>query len=253
MTVADPLSKVESRLGVRPVNSDAPLAFIVLSGAFNPVHTQHVAALHLVRAHCERRGWFVIGGFLAPSSDQYVRGKLGPTAMPLDMRITLCERATADSNWISVWPEGELSGYRVAFRIRQRLLALSSEVSRENEIYGIEVMGSETAIRILEPIADEWRSERMAGIEPWFHDRVVCCLVRPGGDHAGDAEHLTAKIAPAITAAGVQLMLVDTEPGSLHDVSSEEIRSLISASNWEELRNGEYLHPRVLDALAHRK
>ena len=51
----------------------------------------------------------VVGGFLCPSSEWYVKGKNHETAISLAKRVHLCDLACADSNWISTNDWGEAS------------------------------------------------------------------------------------------------------------------------------------------------
>jgi nicotinic acid mononucleotide adenylyltransferase len=52
-------------------------AIIILGGAFNPVHTQHIALLCLAKEELEKSGtWNILGGYLAVATDGYVRHKL---------------------------------------------------------------------------------------------------------------------------------------------------------------------------------
>lgn len=74
------------------------IVMLVLSGALNPVHAGHLGmlakacqAMRLRRA--DERDTVVLGGALAPSSDAYVQGKLGPQALPLELRTRLCALA----------------------------------------------------------------------------------------------------------------------------------------------------------------
>lgn len=49
---------------------------LVLGGAFAPLHTQHVAAMNCAKKCAEEHGYTVIAGYLAVSTDGYVKNKL---------------------------------------------------------------------------------------------------------------------------------------------------------------------------------
>jgi len=66
-----PLGKVEARAGAK-----GPKAVLVLTGALSPVHVGHVASLDIARAVLEAEGLAVLGGFLSPSHESYVRPKM---------------------------------------------------------------------------------------------------------------------------------------------------------------------------------
>jgi hypothetical protein len=54
----------------------------------------------------EAQNLAVVGAFLCPSSDSYVRSKLGADAISLDDRNRLAELAVRDSDWIDVYHAG---------------------------------------------------------------------------------------------------------------------------------------------------
>jgi len=102
------LQSVRRRTGSDP----APRCCYVLltTGALNPVHRGHVAALHHVRRELaalnpERP---VIAAFLSPSSDVYLDGKFGRTAggatgaLPGAVRYDACARALASDDFVDV-------------------------------------------------------------------------------------------------------------------------------------------------------
>lgn len=106
------LRKLEANLA-ELAQTDArrqPVA-LVLSGSFNPPHLMHVETLSAARRNLERDGKRrVVAGFLCPSSDHYVRNKLGlSAALSLGQRNELCELITLGSDWVSVGPWGEPS------------------------------------------------------------------------------------------------------------------------------------------------
>src|SRR4029450_6490830 len=89
---ASDLDKVRRQISIA-VRGREKLAFLLLSGSFNPVHTQHVRALSSTRKYIERLGWTVVGGFLAPSTDTYMKEKFAEAGLSLTRRIALCKLA----------------------------------------------------------------------------------------------------------------------------------------------------------------
>ena len=83
-------------------------AVLVLGGAFNPVHTQHVALLCLCKQQLEARGrWNVIGGYFAVATDNYVLHKLrsrGERTIKLQHRLALVKEAIRDVPWLAHSP-----------------------------------------------------------------------------------------------------------------------------------------------------
>src|SRR5437879_5087259 len=92
------IEKVKRRLSSETSGRVEKLAFLILSGSFNPIHTQHVRALKAARKHLEKAGWTIVAGFLAPSSEAYVKKKLRAKALPICQRIELCKLAVEDSD-----------------------------------------------------------------------------------------------------------------------------------------------------------
>src|SRR5215471_16005226 len=103
----DPFCTTEALVrGRRVITGDVsrsnPLAYLVLSGCFNPIHVAHIRLLAVSKEVVECQDMTVIGGFICPSSDEYVTGKLGRMAMTFEQRRQLCEIAVGDQEWLSV-------------------------------------------------------------------------------------------------------------------------------------------------------
>jgi hypothetical protein len=57
------LQKVSSRVSALQAAQIDRVAVLVLSGSFNPVHSQHIRALEIARIVMERSGWTIAGGY----------------------------------------------------------------------------------------------------------------------------------------------------------------------------------------------
>jgi nicotinic acid mononucleotide adenylyltransferase len=79
-------------------------AVLVCTGAFCPVHTGHLELMESARTAVEAAGYRVVGGYLSPGHDEYLRLKLGDAALSPSHRLALCGRAVADSDWLMVDP-----------------------------------------------------------------------------------------------------------------------------------------------------
>jgi nicotinic acid mononucleotide adenylyltransferase len=224
------------------------LAFLILSGAFNPVHAQHVHLLDRARKHMESLGWAVVGGFLAPSSDTYVQGKLGEMALSLRRRIDLCELATEETDWISVCLKGEVSSNNACRGVQTQLEHYCFDVLNGRRLTGVEIMGSDTVVRIFSTILVQASS---GASESTQRGRVVCCILRPGPETVAEREHIARVLAPGAATLGVELMLVEPKLGAppIESVSSSAIRELVSRRDWEVLRSKGWLQPAVLKAM----
>jgi hypothetical protein len=60
--------------------------------------------LQSARVAAERAGFDVVGGYLSPGHDAYLRLKCGAAAIPASERLRQCAAAVASSDWLSVDP-----------------------------------------------------------------------------------------------------------------------------------------------------
>jgi hypothetical protein len=225
------------------------LGFLVLSGSFNPIHSGHFQLLDAARERCNREGVRIIAGFLAPSGDDYVGAKLGGQAWPLDLRIRLCALAAAPSDWIDVWDSGQMSGFRICREIFEQIRGDGVDLLAGRSLTGIEVMGSDAAIRIFDKIADDWDAEGAS--QPWYEGRRVCCFLRPGVRGYDDAAHLESRTSPRAARIGIIISIVDprAEGFALESVSGTEIRQIMAQNDWSRLSAQNWLYPDVLEFL----
>jgi nicotinic acid mononucleotide adenylyltransferase len=246
--------KFKSLLSSLTCQATTKLAFLVFSGAFNPVHAQHIRAMQVARQEAERLGWTVVAGFLAPASDEYVRRKLGNEAWPLKTRVQLCELATRESDWISVCPWGEFSSSRVSVGLREQLQVEGSDFLSGRSLTGLEIMGSDTTLRIFDEILREWSKTESRRRKPWYQDRIIYCVIRPGLNTSEEKEHIRNVIAPEAAQVGIKIIIVDTTGTHtpLEPVSSRDIRKLVARRDWDELRALGWLQPQVLVAIENR-
>jgi len=124
----------------RPKRGGATERPVVLlaTGGFCPVHAGHLEMMERARAAVEQAGFSVIGGYLSPGHDRYLRAKCGPLAIPAQERLRQCAEAVADSDWLSVDP-WEAMHRRVAVNytdVTARLQAyLRVHVDRRVEVF----------------------------------------------------------------------------------------------------------------------
>ena len=93
------------RAGERPV-------VLLATGGFCPVHEGHLAMMQAARAAATNAGFTVIGGYLSPGHDDYVRLKCGAEAIPASIRLEQCAAAAATARPI-------LPGPTIRIRIRR--------------------------------------------------------------------------------------------------------------------------------------
>jgi hypothetical protein len=225
------------------------LSFLIMSGSFDPVHTQHIRAFNIVRKRIERTGRAVVGGFLAPSTDDYVQVKIGERHLTLKQRLELCELAIKGTSWLSVCRKAEFSSNVACHGIRHELEQHCSDLLDARPLKGVEIMGSDTVMRIFQKILPP--AERGPLENSWQRGRVVCCIPRAASSAEAESEEIKKVLLPGLAALGIELIFVKPLGGDplLEPVSSSAVRELIATGNWEELRSKGWLHSVVLNAL----
>ncbi len=101
-----PLDDVDWLCTPRPKRDAASERPVVLlaTGGFCPVHAGHLEMMERARTAVERAGFSVVGGYLSPGHDAYLRAKCGPLSIPAQERLQQCAVAVAGSDWLSVDP-----------------------------------------------------------------------------------------------------------------------------------------------------
>eukprot|EP00126_Sphaerothecum_destruens_P005345 Sdes_comp18708_c0_seq2m9024 len=97
-----PLDKIFSRLQSFP--SEESYSVLVSTGSYNPIHAFHLELLDQAKVHLETRHHsIVLGAFLSPSHDQWVRSKLpSDSVLHSHDRIETCQLAVQDSPYVCV-------------------------------------------------------------------------------------------------------------------------------------------------------
>lgn len=132
-------------------------AVIILGGAFNPVHTQHIALLCSAKEELEKTGdWRVIGGYLAVATNGYVLHKLNSRnerTIQIEHRLALVREAMKTIPWLinSPFQEEMLKQHDgSALALGQRLKRLV----RNNDLQILILIGGDRTVKKGIPI---WR------------------------------------------------------------------------------------------------
>lgn len=217
-----PLEKVRANLAKRLEASagaaaSATFYVILTTGAMNPVHNGHLFALHAAAAALEQRGMPIVGAFLSPSSDVYLRGKFPPGGsdflLPAATRHAACVRATSSDALVAVggyevshwdrWPDFP----EVCADLQQ---ALNAAFAPSNQIKVIYSCGSDHYFKCA-----LWRGVRLGG---QLGTALVACTTR-----AGDEQRLQD---PAYASSQFAVVLPALE-GPLASLSSTKIREAL--------------------------
>jgi nicotinic acid mononucleotide adenylyltransferase len=208
--------------------SDSMAVALILSGAFNPPHKMHIECLSLARRHLENSGIEVIAGFMAPSSDGYIRSKVeaagesAEMALPLAERSKLCQLAIDASpatSWLRVLPWGIMSGSSIKRSVERSLSSCGCPVHCLT-LYGADFF------------------TKMGDVLP---DSV--CVPREGCTEA------LQQLMNKLQADGQIPEHFYCTPVGLQAMSSSEVRSLWKSSDWCALQQADLLHPAVLEEL----
>ena len=93
-------TKLESNL--KNCSKNDQLIILIESGALAPPHRMHIGLMEKVKKYFEEtdKNNKVIGGFIIPSSDKYVKHKLKKDFIPLKHRVNMTNILIKSSNWL---------------------------------------------------------------------------------------------------------------------------------------------------------
>jgi len=138
-----PLEKLKAR-----VNKNNKEYVILLStGAYSPVHRMHLEILMAAKEYLEKEcKLIVLAGFLSPSNDSYVKGKLGDQWIPSHHRLAMLKLAVADYDWIDIcdW-ELKYRGWGSPTKLIQHIAKFAEENIAGIQIRPIYVCGADHA------------------------------------------------------------------------------------------------------------
>ena len=79
---------------------------LIKTGSLNPIHRGHISNMIKTKKYLEEvHGFNVIGGYISPTHDHYVRGKLAHQCILGVDRIVMCQKAIEEEqqqHWLSV-------------------------------------------------------------------------------------------------------------------------------------------------------
>ena len=105
--------KIKKNLKKHKKNEE--LIILIESGSLAPPHKMHIGLMEITKKYIEEKdkNKKVIGGYLIPSSDSYVRYKLGKDFIPLIHRVNMSKLYIKDSDWLEVLDWGLAYGEEI--------------------------------------------------------------------------------------------------------------------------------------------
>jgi hypothetical protein len=190
----------------------------------------------------------VIGGFICPSSDEYVTGKLGRMAMTFEQRRQLCEIAVGDQEWLSVCRKGEVSSKWACRSVQREIQEFCADDLDGRTLKGIEIMGSDTIVRLFSKMLAQGKTKLSQSL---LRGRTFCCVMRAGMESSVEEAYIREKICPAAADHDARVVVVeqlfaDRQSGAF---GSSTIRGLVSKGEWTTIEANQWLHPGVLSIL----
>jgi nicotinic acid mononucleotide adenylyltransferase len=183
---------------------------ISLGGAFNPVHTQHLAVLDLAKTWLEATDkWSIIGGYLAIAPDGYVSKKLNKEAIKLKHRSEMAKLSYQHYPWMAEQPSWDF-----IYRHHGSAEELGKQVHKALGRKDVQVMIIVGADRIRSKDTPKWR-RKLKDDAP-----VTICVGR--GELMSDVMRKWEQdISKGLVVNPDKWVLIDA---SAEDVSSTQVR-----------------------------
>lgn len=77
---------------------------LLSTGSFSPFHEGHLNMMKVAKEKLNSEGWDVIGGYIAPDNDEYIKAKLDFEAIPIHYRIQSILDMIKKETWLTVDP-----------------------------------------------------------------------------------------------------------------------------------------------------
>jgi nicotinic acid mononucleotide adenylyltransferase len=202
-----------------------PLIVLLLSGSFNPIHLMHVEMLEIAKDHLQSRGDRVVGGLIAPSSDNYVGKKLKREAIGLRFRCEFAAAAVADSDWQSVCGMGFASS-----RYSAEIAEYALNRHFQSQLHpGATASTSASTPPALIVVREVCGADHVARYNAWHHPFV--CVGRQGHN-----AEIKRAIARGFSDVHEDFCLIDDDE-RLRDFSSSSIRTALRGLETGDLSN----------------
>jgi len=98
---------------------------LLSTGAHCPMHQGHIDMMESAKKKLTESGYHVLGGYLSPGHDEYIKQKTGDQWIPIGQRIQYATSLIRDYKWLAIDPwegvfaPGAVNFTTVAYRLRQ--------------------------------------------------------------------------------------------------------------------------------------
>lgn len=77
---------------------------LISTGAFSPLHDGHIEMMVSAKKTMQENGWHVLGGYLSPGHDEYIKQKTGNDWIPIHDRIAYANDQIKQYDWLAIDP-----------------------------------------------------------------------------------------------------------------------------------------------------
>jgi nicotinic acid mononucleotide adenylyltransferase len=100
--------------------TDEELIILIESGSLAPPHKMHIGLMEIVKKYIEENSnKKVVGGFLIPSSDGYVKYKLKKDFISLNHRVNMTKLWIKNSDWLECLDWGKANGIEIKILLQK--------------------------------------------------------------------------------------------------------------------------------------
>ena len=105
---------------LKKYKTDEELIILIESGSLAPPHKMHIGLMEIVKKYIEENSnKKVVGGFLIPSSDGYVKYKLKKDFISLNHRVNMTKLWIKNSDWLECLDWGKANGIEIKILLQK--------------------------------------------------------------------------------------------------------------------------------------
>ena len=105
---------------LKKYKTDEELIILIESGSLAPPHKMHIGLMEIVKKYIEENSnKKVVGGFLIPSSDGYVKYKLKKDFISLNHRVNMTKLWIKNNDWLECLDWGKANGIEIKILLQK--------------------------------------------------------------------------------------------------------------------------------------